>query len=150
MLDIQAKINNLVSKRTEVVSKLNEKRFKPIESGLNALENVLEFIDDEYVPHFEKLNKCFVLRIGNGRTIHYNVGYPSFVYCNGHRLNVETISTLIESAKEEPKLWQREFVDLYSDIDLGLIETNLTKILLDKISDYELELSLLEQELAEE
>ena len=150
MLDIQTKINNLAQERQDLMVKVNEKRFVPIESGLNALKDILEFVDSEYVPHFEKLNKDFVLRVGNGRTINYNVGYPSFIWCSGQRLNTETIETLLVSAKEEPKLWQKQFVDYYNDIDKGLVETNLMKVLLDKISEFELETSCLEQELVEE
>ena len=129
---------------------VNAKRLVSIESGLNTLKGILELIDFEYVPHFEKLNKGFNLHLGDGRTINYNVGYPSFVWYRGHRFNVETIAETLESAKVEPHKWQREFVDCYGDINIAMVETDLMKLLLDKISEYELEISLLEQELAEE
>ena len=150
MLNIQEKINDLVITKNDLMVEVNAKRLAPIESGLNALKGILELIDSEYVPHFEKLNKGFDLRVGKGRVISYNVGYPSFIWCNGHRLNVETIAETLESAKVEPHKWQREFVDRYNDINIAMVETNLMKELLDKISEYELEISLLEQELAEE
>ena len=150
MFDIQAKIDDLVITKNNLKAQLNAKRYAPVESGLNALKGILELIDSEYVPHFEKLNKGFILRVGEGRTINYNVGYPSFIYSNFRRVNTETIDTLLEDAKVEVPLWLEELVEYYNDINIALVETNLTKVLLEKISECELEITNLEKALAEE
>jgi hypothetical protein len=148
MLDILAKIKEVAQE----INKVNEKKYESIESGLIALKDVLEVVDKEYVPHFKSLNKGFTLRVGNGRTINYNIGYPSFVYLNGHRINVEVIDNLLESAKENPQSWQQDLSNHYKDIDLNLIDTNLTKVLLDTLIECEKEIKAFneEQELVEE
>lgn len=148
MLDILAKVKEVAQE----MSKVNEKKYESIESGLIALKDVLEVVDVEYVPHFKSLNKGFVLRIGGGRTINYNVGYPSFVYFKGHRINVEVIEMQLENAKENPQSWQQDLGDYYKDIDLNLIDTNLTKVLLDTLTECENEIKAFneEQELVEE
>jgi hypothetical protein len=148
MLDILAKVKEVAQE----MNKVNEKKYESIESGLIALKDVLEVVDIEYVPHFKSLNKGFVLRIGGGRTINYNIGYPSFVYFNGHRINVEVIDNLLESAKENPQSWQQDLSNHYKDIDLNLIDTNLTKVLLDTLTECEKEIKAFneEQELVEE
>lgn len=144
MLDILAKVNQVAQE----ISKINEVKFERIESGLIALKDVLELVDKEYVPHFKSLNKGFVLRVGRGRTVNYNVGYPSFVYFNGHKINVEVIETLLANAKENPQDWQLALGDYYKDIDLSLVDTNLTKILLDTITECEEEIKVFNEELA--
>ena len=148
MLDILAKVKEVAQE----ISKVNEKKYESIESGLIALKDVLEVVDKEYVPHFKSLNKGFVLRIGGGRTINYNIGYPSFVYFKGHRINVEVIETQLASAKENPQSWQQDLGDYYKDIDLNLIDINLTKVLLDTLTECENEIKAFneEQELVEE
>lgn len=148
MLDILAKVKEVAQE----MSKVNKKKYESIESGLIALKDVLEVVDKEYVPHFKSLNKGFVLRIGGGRTINYNVGYPSFVYFKGHRINVEVIEMQLENAKENPQSWQQDLGDYYKDIDLNLIDTNLTKVLLDTLTECENEIKAFneEQELVEE
>jgi hypothetical protein len=148
MLDILAKVKEVAQE----MSKVNEKKYESIESGLIALKDVLEVVDKEYVPHFKSLNKGFVLRIGGGRTINYNLGYQSFVYFNGHRINVEVIDNLLASAKENPQSWQEDLSNHYKDIDLNLIDTNLTKVLLDTLTECENEIKAFneEQELVEE
>lgn len=150
MLDIQTKVQELAKVRADLMVQVNSKRFAPIESGLNALKDVLEFIDKEYVPHFESLNKGFVLRVGNGKHINYNVGYQTFVWFNGKHINVSVIEEILDSAKEEPQLWQRHLADYYLGIDKDLVDTNLVRVLLDKINETEEEIKLLEQELVEE
>lgn len=148
MLDILAKVKEVAQE----MNKVNEKKYESIKSGLIALKDVLEVVDIEYVPHFKSLNKGFVLRIGGGRTINYNVGYPSFVYFKGHRINVEVIEMQLENAKENPQSWQQDLGDYYKDIDLNLIDTNLTKVLLDTLTECENEIKVFneEQELVEE
>ena len=144
MLDILAKIEEVAQE----LNKVNEIKYERIESGLIALKDVLELVDNEYVPHFKKLNKGFVLRVGSGRTINYNVGYPSFVYFNGHKTNVEVIDNILSVAKENPQNWHQALGDYYKDIDLSLIETNLTKVLLDTITECENEIKAFNEELA--
>ena len=143
MLDILKRIEEVAQE----LNKVNESKYESIKSGLIALKDVLELVDKEYVPHFKKLNKGFVLRVGNGRTINYNVGYPSFVYFNGHRVNVEVIEMQLKSAKENPQSWQQDLGDYYKNIDLTLIETNLTKVLLDTLIECENEIKAFNEEL---
>jgi hypothetical protein len=144
MLDILAKIKEVAQE----INKVNEKKYESIESGLIALKDVLEVVDKEYVPHFKSLNKGFTLRVGNGRTINYNIGYPSFVYFNGHKINIEVIDNILSSAKENPQNWQEELANHYKDIDLSLVDTNLTKVLLDTLTECENEIKAFNEELA--
>ena len=147
MLDLKAKVEELAKVSADLKAQVSAKRYEPISNGLNELKNVLVLIDTEYVPTFEKLNKGFILRVGNGRTINYNVGYPSFVWCNGKHLNVETIETMLTESKENAQIWQVNFANYYKGIDTSLVETNLIKVLLDKINEVELENKALEEEL---
>lgn len=144
MLDILAKVNQVAQE----ISKINEVKFGRIESGLIALKDVLELVDNEYVPHFKSLNKGFVLRVGNGRTINYKIGYPSFVYFDGKRINVEEINEILTIAKENPRTWHKVLGDYYKDIDLNLVETNLTKVLLETLKECENEIKAFNEELA--
>ena len=144
MLDILAKIEEVAQE----INKVNEVKYERIESGLIALKDVLEVVDKEYVPHFKKLNKGFTLRVGNGRRINYNVGYPSFVYFNGHKFNIEVIDNILANAKDNPQDWQEELANRYKYIDLNLIDTNLTKILLDTLTECENEIKTFNEELA--
>ena len=143
MLDILAKIEEVAQE----LNKVNESKYERIESGLIALKDTLELVDKEYVPHFKKLNKGFVLHVGNGRTINYNVGYPSFVYFNGHKTNTQVIEEILANAKENPQTWQEDLANYYKDIDLNLIDTNLTKVLLDTLTECEKEIKAFNEEL---